>query len=461
MGIQLGSNFDLITGLPLDSRTVVADTTARDAIASGVRYEGMVVYVEADTTHYALKGGVTNSDWVALASGESLPDQTGNSGNYLTTDGSTASWAPVDALPDQTGNSGLFLTTDGSSPSWADVSAGVTGLTDANIAAGANIALSKLAPLSASRAVVTSGAGALTTSATTSTEIGHLNGVTSSIQPQLNGKVNLSTVTTKGDIYAATASATVARLGVGADGTFLKANSATSTGLEWSTINSTATISTISTNTTASTHDVYLCSGSIILTLPAAASSTGKVYTIKKTDANFSSITIDGNASETIDGATTTTLNTVGETLKIVCDGSNWVILDRRIPAVPTAYTATLAGVTASSQALYWTRFGNGMRITGRITASSFSGARVDINIPSGLTSDSTLYNGFRGRATYVDVSANLTYLGALYRVDTDTIAIYGHASTAWTGTGTNPAVGASGDTLEIDVFVPITGWNG
>ena len=53
--------------------------------------------------------------------GSSLPDQTGHSGEFLTTDGTDASWAAVDALPDQTGNSGKFLTTDGTSPSWAAV----------------------------------------------------------------------------------------------------------------------------------------------------------------------------------------------------------------------------------------------------------------------------------------------------------------------------------------------------
>lgn len=52
--------------------------------------------------------------------GSGLPDQTGHSGEFLTTDGTDASWAAVDALPDQTGNSGKFLTTDGTSPSWSD-----------------------------------------------------------------------------------------------------------------------------------------------------------------------------------------------------------------------------------------------------------------------------------------------------------------------------------------------------
>jgi hypothetical protein len=52
----------------------------------------MIVYVEADETHYALKGGITDSDWIAVVVGEALPDQTGQAGKVLSTDGTTASW---------------------------------------------------------------------------------------------------------------------------------------------------------------------------------------------------------------------------------------------------------------------------------------------------------------------------------------------------------------------------------
>lgn len=48
-----------------------------------------------------------------------LPSQTNNSGKYLKTDGSVASWQVVDSFPLQTNNSGKFLTTDGSVVSWA------------------------------------------------------------------------------------------------------------------------------------------------------------------------------------------------------------------------------------------------------------------------------------------------------------------------------------------------------
>jgi len=48
----------------------------------------------------------------------------GTNGYYLQTDSSTATglkWAAVDALPSQTGNSGKYLTTDGSSASWGAI----------------------------------------------------------------------------------------------------------------------------------------------------------------------------------------------------------------------------------------------------------------------------------------------------------------------------------------------------
>ena len=50
-----------------------------------------------------------------------VPSQTGNSGKYLTTNGTVSSWGTVDALPSQTSNAGKYLTTDGTTASWATV----------------------------------------------------------------------------------------------------------------------------------------------------------------------------------------------------------------------------------------------------------------------------------------------------------------------------------------------------
>jgi hypothetical protein len=47
------------------------------------------------------------------------------------------------------------------------------------------------------------------------TELGYLDGVTSAIQTQVDAKTAKATLTTKGDVYAATAASTPARLAIG------------------------------------------------------------------------------------------------------------------------------------------------------------------------------------------------------------------------------------------------------
>jgi hypothetical protein len=51
------------------------------------------------------------------------PSQSGQSGKYLTTDGTNSSWGTVAqyTLPSQTGNAGKYLTTDGTNESWATI----------------------------------------------------------------------------------------------------------------------------------------------------------------------------------------------------------------------------------------------------------------------------------------------------------------------------------------------------
>jgi hypothetical protein len=65
------------------------------------------------------------------------------------------------------------------------------------------------------------------------TEIGYLNGVTSGIQTQLDGKVDESLFDAKGDILVASADNTPAKLAVGTNGYLLTANSSATNGVEW------------------------------------------------------------------------------------------------------------------------------------------------------------------------------------------------------------------------------------
>lgn len=83
-------------------------------------------------------------------------------------------------------------------------------------------------------------------------------------------------------------------------------------------------------------HHVILASdasGSFTITLPAAASNTGKVYYIKKTNSSANTITIDGNGAETIDGAATASITTQYDVIRIICDGSAWHIISNKASA--------------------------------------------------------------------------------------------------------------------------------
>jgi hypothetical protein len=92
-----------------------------------------------------------------------------------------------------------------------------------------------------------------------------------------------------------------------------------------------AKIQTVSTNTTLDgTHFTVLVDATAAgrtITLPAASTCTNRIYNIKKIDASVNTVTIDGNASETIDGATTRVISTQYAVVTIQCDGSAWYII--------------------------------------------------------------------------------------------------------------------------------------
>lgn len=68
-------------------------------------------------------------------------------------------------------------------------------------------------------------------------------------------------------------------------------------------------------------------SAAVTINLPAAASNTGRVLNVKKVDASGNAVTLDGNASETIDGATTLAIATQYQSYTVICDGTGWWII--------------------------------------------------------------------------------------------------------------------------------------
>ena len=107
-----------------------------------------------------------------------------------------------------TNTSGAALIADGTNFNpvviSGDISIGTTGtaaigtgvIVNADVNTSAAIAFSKMENLTASRALVSDGSGDVSVSAVTSTEIGYLDGVSSSIQSQLDGKASSSYVPT-------------------------------------------------------------------------------------------------------------------------------------------------------------------------------------------------------------------------------------------------------------------------
>jgi hypothetical protein len=248
---------------------------------------------------------------------ENLPDQEGNEGKYLTTDGTISSWESVDALPDQTGNEGKYLTTDGTDPEWAFLSGGSaaaeppeSGLVDGSIwldtdgsVQSASVDLRKWVQVAtAAQTTFTGeadGSGSIL-AYTPGNEQVFLNGVqlvrTLDYTANNGTSIVLDTGATagdvfqvitlpaiavvdavmkdvyeaKGDIVTATADSVVTRLAVGSNGTFLKADSSEPSGLVWDTVDS----------------------------LPTQTSNEGKFLTTDGTDASWALIEEPDYASD-------------------------------------------------------------------------------------------------------------------------------------------------------------------
>ena len=96
-----------------------------------------------------------------------------------------------------------------------------------------------------------------------------------------NNLVDKVIANTKGDLLAATAASSPARLGVGVDGQVLTANSGASTGLNWTDINSAATIYSRSVKATASTStNVTTMSDLDLMTLTINVTAGKKILVI-------------------------------------------------------------------------------------------------------------------------------------------------------------------------------------
>lgn len=235
-----------------------------------------------------------------------------------------------------------------------------TALNNNRIMQSSTGAIVEAAAITASRALASDANGIPVASATTATELGYVNGVTSAIQTQFSGKASLSGDTFTGNVivdnakeirfseldangsnyigFKAPDSVTADKTfvlpdGDGSSNQVLKTDGAGNLG--WATV--AAGIGTnfdvyavSSTNYTVLDNDGYrhiqVSTGASdrTITLPTAADNSDRMITISKTDSGIGDVIIDGEGAETIDGATTYTLTTQYQQLTIVCNGTSW-----------------------------------------------------------------------------------------------------------------------------------------
>ena len=76
--------------------------------------------------------------------------------------------------------------------------------------------------------------------------------------------------------------------------------------------------------------EVVVCDptgGGFTVNLPTAAGNDGRQIIVKNNSAGTNAITIEPDGSETIDGASNTTITTARGTVRITSDGTNLIII--------------------------------------------------------------------------------------------------------------------------------------
>ena len=140
-----------------------------------------------------------------------------------------------------------------------------------------------------------------------------------------------STVTTKGDVIAATASATVTRVAVGANDTVLTADSTTASGLKWATpVQAALTLNAKTANYTLIASDVNKLvtmsdAGTLTLTVPSGVFTTGQEINVQRIGAGAVQIRNNGTSVLTSTGATAGApdLRAQYSACTIICTSSN------------------------------------------------------------------------------------------------------------------------------------------
>lgn len=114
-------------------------------------------------------------------------------------------------------------------------------------------------------------------------------------------------------------------------------------------------------------------SNGITITLPPVATTHVKRFLIKKTDSTANKVTIDGNSSETIDGATTQLLSNQYDWMEVVTDGSEWFIASQSATAASEDIQSITATPVSAKSPGSW---------TSTVYLVDSTGGAVDVPLP-------------------------------------------------------------------------------
>jgi hypothetical protein len=343
----------------------------------------------------------------------------------------------------------------------------ITNIENADIKAAANIALSKLAATTADRALVSNGSGVITPATTTATEIGYVNGVTSAIQTQINGKQSLATLTTKGDLYVATASATVARQAAGANGFTIMADSAQANGIRYVGGAQGDVQTKTTTYSAVGTDSVVLVSasgGAWSLTAPSATGLAGKILTYKKTGTDYNTITVSGTGMPSPNPR----LIFPGDSVTLVSDGTNWYQIYSRGTTDTVSFTPTGSWSSNTTYTGRMRKDGEFLEVWFKVAVTGApTAANLTITIPNSWTIDTakmldTTQNNLgwlRGLDAGTSSWAGWVSYNSTTVVNCNFINVTSGSNADSNGTvsNTGPMTFANGDTVVGYFRVPIT----
>ena len=204
--------------------------------------------------------------------------------------------------------------------------------------------------------------------------------------------------------------------------------------------------------------------GAKAVTMPSAASFNGRRIRVYKSDGTFNIITITG----------LTTLNTVGEAVDYISDGTNWLLLERRIPSIWTTYTPTITSASGSltnyTTTAQWRRVGSNIEVQGRIQFTGAPGTWSSpfIAPPTGISFDGTnlISSGTLLGQCYLEDSGTAVNLATVVYNGTTTVFIQSLTSSAAYVTASSvtqaiPYAWAVNDRMHFNFSAPVSGWNG